>query len=366
MDYLYLKDIRIFMKSYYEQHKKGISVFSAIKELRAQQKVRSGEFCMPDFASWHTDHLDEFIHLAEYVPISVEEAAKTQEIFFHHQDAYALSENAPVQIALESIYAPKTFQILPYITVYYVLRGTCLFVTEQAQYTVSTGSLLILPPHMPFYLFCTENDIVIQIITNESIFKSQLSEITGQDDLLAAFFFNVLKGRRDDFLSFILPPNEQLLDIIKHLFIEFLSNEAFSTEVFTHYLQIFYIQILRNCNKEQSHHPHSKQHLTIFPAVLLYIQNNFRTVTLTSLSTHFNYSVAYLSRLIKKETGKTFSEILLEIRLKHAMQLLLDTTLTVTYIAELSGYQSANHFTHSFKQHTGQSPNQYRKNMRLP
>ena len=45
-------------------------------------------------------------------------------------------------------------------------------------------------------------------------------------------------------------------------------------------------------------------------------QNLEQNVSLDMLAQSMNYSAAYLSRLIKKNTGQSFSELLLDLRLK--------------------------------------------------
>lgn len=46
-------------------------------------------------------------------------------------------------------------------------------------------------------------------------------------------------------------------------------------------------------------------------------QNLEQNVSLDMLAQSMNYSAAYLSRLIKKNTGQSFSELLLDLRLKN-------------------------------------------------
>lgn len=48
-------------------------------------------------------------------------------------------------------------------------------------------------------------------------------------------------------------------------------------------------------------------------------QNLEQNVSLDMLAQSMNYSAAYLSRLIKKNTGQSFSELLLDLRLKKSI-----------------------------------------------
>ena len=74
---------------------------------------------------------------------------------------------------------------------------------------------------------------------------------------------------------------------------------------------------------------------------------------------HFNPD--YLSRVFKKETGKTVSEYITEYRCALAGELLKNTDLSVTMIASKSGYPNYAYFTRIFKKYSGCTPREYRK-----
>lgn len=76
--------------------------------------------------------------------------------------------------------------------------------------------------------------------------------------------------------------------------------------------------------------------------------NHYQTVTLTNLAMTSNYSERQIIRLLKKHTGKNFSELLLEIRMKKAITLLKNPKLSLTDIHKLLGYSSNNYFRKLF------------------
>ena len=62
--------------------------------------------------------------------------------------------------------------------------------------------------------------------------------------------------------------------------------------------------------------------------------------------------------------GKTYIEFLTELRIKRAKELLMGTSLKIYNIAEMVGYENPTYFNYLFKQNTGISPGQFRKNER--
>ncbi|MBD2845111.1 helix-turn-helix domain-containing protein [Paenibacillus sp. IB182496] len=72
-------------------------------------------------------------------------------------------------------------------------------------------------------------------------------------------------------------------------------------------------------------------------------------------------SPVYLSRLFKRETGRSFSDYVTEIRLEQAARLLRETNLKIYAISEQTGYRDVRHFYKLFKSYAGCSPSEYRE-----
>ena len=71
-------------------------------------------------------------------------------------------------------------------------------------------------------------------------------------------------------------------------------------------------------------------------------------------------SEPYFCRVFKAVTGMTFSEYLARVRVEQAEQLLANSALRVTEVAEATGFRSIPHFNHTFKRYTGINPKTYR------
>lgn len=83
--------------------------------------------------------------------------------------------------------------------------------------------------------------------------------------------------------------------------------------------------------------------------------------TAAALSSEFGISQGYLSQMIKRETGKTYSELIQQKKLEMAKELLKYSQKTVGQIAEETGYSDYYYFTKTFKRLTKMSPSEYRK-----
>ena len=92
-----------------------------------------------------------------------------------------------------------------------------------------------------------------------------------------------------------------------------------------------------------------------------YMEENFsEKFTLTDLADKMYVSQWHLSKLLNKHTKKSFNELLNDIRIKNAKQLLSDPSLRVGDVAGKVGFIDIAHFSRVFKKCTGMSANEYR------
>lgn len=100
-------------------------------------------------------------------------------------------------------------------------------------------------------------------------------------------------------------------------------------------------------------------------SILDYLQNNYNDVNLTAYTVSKDMKIAekYLLSFIKEQTGKTFSEILLNERISKAKEYLINTDYNNDTIASLCGFGVVNTFYRNFNKVVGLSPKNYRENL---
>jgi YesN/AraC family two-component response regulator len=98
-----------------------------------------------------------------------------------------------------------------------------------------------------------------------------------------------------------------------------------------------------------------------FSLVIHYIQHNYRTVTLSSLAQAFHFSETYLSKLIHRKMGQSFTEVIRGLKMNHAMEYLTNTSMKISEIADAVGYDSVDHFSRTFRKVYGVRPQEYKK-----
>ena len=97
--------------------------------------------------------------------------------------------------------------------------------------------------------------------------------------------------------------------------------------------------------------------------LLDWIATNYTdNITLRQAAETFGYEYHYLSRLLNKNYAIRFSTLLNAYRVERAMNLLRETDISVSDVAEASGFQSIRSFNLCFREMTGQTPCSYRHN----
>lgn len=97
-----------------------------------------------------------------------------------------------------------------------------------------------------------------------------------------------------------------------------------------------------------------------------YIEKNYADpdINLNSICGYLNISTSRFSTIFKNATGSTFMEVLINLRMEKARELLEHTDLKNYEIAERVGFSDPHYFSVSFKKITGKTPTEYVKEKR--
>ncbi|MCL2164746.1 MAG: response regulator [Oscillospiraceae bacterium] len=96
--------------------------------------------------------------------------------------------------------------------------------------------------------------------------------------------------------------------------------------------------------------------------VTTYMETHFCSpdISFDSLAREVNFSVSYISALLRKKLNTSFVKMLTDMRIAKAKELLANPSLKIIDIAERLGYNDSYYFSHCFKKHTGVPPKEFR------
>lgn len=121
-------------------------------------------------------------------------------------------------------------------------------------------------------------------------------------------------------------------------------------------------EILNRLFKNELKASEGRTHDIISPAIK-YLEDNFTDPTLsnTVLAEKAAVSEVYFRRVFKSRYGTSPKQYIQDLRIRNAKNLLRNEYLSITSIAEMSGFSSVYHFSRSFKKETGYTPSEYIK-----
>ena len=98
-------------------------------------------------------------------------------------------------------------------------------------------------------------------------------------------------------------------------------------------------------------------------SVKAYMEENYRNeFSLEDIAKHIGFSVTYFSQLFKTHMGQPFVQYRNEMRVNKAKELLINTNESITNIALDTGFSDSTYFIRVFKEITGMTPSEFKKN----
>ena len=248
-----------------------------------------------------------------------------------------------------------------YVEVIYMCQGTTTHIVDGNRVVLEQGDLLFLNQHAVQEIEpAKEEDIAINFIIVPEFFNMAFSMMGDENNALKDFLIGTLcsKDGMTSYLYFhvadILPIQNLVENMVWTIFYD-MGNKRSSNQIT---MGLLLLQLLNHMDKMET--GNSLFDTELIGTVLGYIEGHYRNGTLSELAKMMKYDVYWLSREIKKRTGKTYKELLQAKRMNQAAYLLSNSRLAVADIIESVGYDNSSYFYRKFKERYGVSPKEYR------
>lgn len=303
-----------------------------------------------------------------------EEAARSRaemEEYINRNGADLLHEQSHIAKGcnVELSYVPQYLDIPAhqhdFFEIVYTLRGKCGHRIETQTMEMQTGDIVIIPPHIKHFVYALPKSRSVNIKIRKSTFDRVFIGILQNKTVLSDYFAQTLYSQNyQNSLTFHCGDDPFLLELLLYMYAQQEEKKPYANHVIDGLITTFFSYLIQNYNSRVEISSASTGLNQRMVEIETYIHLNYATVTLKQTAEQFYLSEPYLSALIKQQTGRSFSEILRQVRMQRARDMLLHTNMRVDDICENVGYRDTTQFIRTFKAMYGATPKQYQKKAR--
>ncbi len=246
-----------------------------------------------------------------------------------------------------------------YIEVVYVCTGTITHIINGKTVTLSAGELLFLSTDAVHEIKkAGEEDLAVNFIILPQFFDKALDMLGEEESPLKRFILDSLGSAPSGsiYLHFKVAELLPIQNLIENLLYTLVSDIPNKRRINQTTMGLLFLQLI-GCTDRLSVEDQADELLI---EVFRYIEEHYRTGSLGELAEQLHCDFYWLSREIKRCTGKNFKQLLQEKRLSQAAFLLKSTRLNVADISLAVGYENISYFHRIFAGRFGVSPFQYR------
>lgn len=246
-----------------------------------------------------------------------------------------------------------------YVEVIYMCSGSTTHVINGNERILSQGELLFLSPGAAHSIRkAGQEDIAVNFIILPPFFDQALVMLGEEETPLRRFILSCLSRNPSggSYLHFRVADILPIQNLIENLLFTLISDIPNKRQVNQITMGLLLLQILGYTDRLHVENEADAVLIEVFR----YIEDHYRTGSLSELAEVMHYDLYWLSREIKRKTGKNYTELLQEKRLSQAAYLLRNTQNNVSDISDAVGYENISYFHRLFAARFGMSPKKYR------
>ena len=235
-----------------------------------------------------------------------------------------------------------------YYLLHYIMQGTGIFEVNGKTYTLNQGqAFLICPNKVSFYKSDSENPWIYSWVAFDGI---KAKEYLGNAGLSSHNpIYTALNPKAVE---------DALLEMVNQ------TKKENSCELrLMGYMYMFLSTLIANCSFKSEPIVRTKD--LYLQKVIEYINvNSWRKITISELAKYLNLDRSYLYSIFKQKLKMSPQEFILKFKVENACEMLSNTDMHISKIAQSIGYEDQLSFSRIFKIKTGLSPTEWRNNIK--
>ena len=252
-----------------------------------------------------------------------------------------------------------------YVEMMYVCHGSVTHVIDGQNYVLNEGELLIMNRHIMHSIPASKSeDAAVNFIISPDLLSSshRLRDNRMLQDLVLADKEEKASPR---FLIYSSAKYTVIQNLLENLISDTVFDSASQSVIYNSiikdtlfllfkYFELYPDTLLHSSSGQTDEAP-------IKSKIGAYVQNNFKGASLSELSEMLGMSQPYVSKKVKELFSVSFTDLVKERRFSEAEQLLLNSDIPISDIAEAVGYENNSFFHRLFREQYGTSPAKWRK-----
>ena len=247
-----------------------------------------------------------------------------------------------------------------YAELLYMVRGSSRHRIGTTDVELTEGELLLLGQNTPQELLPLSGDaLAVSFFIKPELFGDILAFLGTEETPLREFILRCLGQETPyGYLHFHVADVKPVQNLMENLLLHLLEHPDSRRAIPLYTMGLLFVQLLEESDRMTMGIREQQAIL----GVLRYLETNYAGGSLTDAAAMLHCDVAWLSREIKRRTGRTYTELLQERRLRQAAWLLEHTRQRISDIALSVGYENVSYFHRIFQKRFGLSPKKYRDN----
>ena len=237
----------------------------------------------------------------------------------------------------------------------FIYSGSCTLYVGDEIYMLNPGGLALIPPdmaHMTTYLAGSDHTRYVLYFNNDDL---KLIADDSSLDIESIFHKHPvvhIPERRLDYISSIIQKISYEHNGVDSLSLSFIHSYFHELILFILRCQMYEDNVITKMDTGNE----------LIQKVIEYIIENYHNdITMAATAELFNMSESSLSKKFKAFTGFRFREYLIYVRTHAAADLLVNTSLSITEIADKCGFADSNTMGGTFKKNHGRSARKLQK-----
>ncbi len=248
-----------------------------------------------------------------------------------------------------------------FIEFVYMCQGSTKHIIDGQRLTLQEGDLLFMNQHARQEILpADKDDIAVNFIILPQFFDSFLNRFDGTSGALYDFIVSCLTDKHmgGNYLYFDVSKVLPVQNLMENLVWIMLNSPVNRRSLSQATMALLFQNLIDNADRIQV--PGSSYEQNMMIQLLNYIETEYKDAALTEFAKRNHVDIYTMSRMVKRLSGKTFKELLVEKKMSQACYLLKNTKLSITDIAFSIGYENTSYFHRTFRAIYGVSPRDYR------